>query len=220
MCDSTLSGATCRQLSGGGSKSYTSIHSDIRGMWIDAGGDLLTTGDGGIYRRKQPQPAVRRLGDWSPMNGDIVVTECFSGLKSSAFTYCGSQDNGCPNTATPTANWAPTGGDGSVVMHVADVANNKHYVRQALGFSHYGFRFLLPSATQRLRVLSSGILFAYLAVWNRFGEHTSILGDSQELLRIMRDSLRHSTTRHCLRCRAFQSDFTKTTLFRHTTALS
>jgi hypothetical protein len=129
VCDSTLSGPACRQLSGAGAKTYTSIHSDIRGMAVDAGGDLLTTGDGGIYRRKSPQPAVRKLGDWTTMTGNIVVTECFSGLKTSAVLFCGSQDNGNPNVPTSGGTWAPTGGDGSYLQSVADAANDRHYVR-------------------------------------------------------------------------------------------
>lgn len=101
---------------------------------MDVNDNLLAVSDGGIYRRTFPQPAVRKTGDWSPVTGDIVVTECFCGLRSVAFTYCGSQDNGNPNAPVSTGLWAPTAGDGSQLQYVSDPVANRYYIWRAYQF--------------------------------------------------------------------------------------
>jgi hypothetical protein len=101
-----------------GSGVGTSPHADSRGMQFDASGNLLQTGDGGIYRLVNPNSAAT-MRQWVPVVGNIRPTEYHSVAFDplSKVTFGGAQDNGTAYQLTPGAFTGNelVGGDGGAV---------------------------------------------------------------------------------------------------------
>ena len=101
---------------GGGTAGSSSPHADSREMAFDAGGELIETSDGGIYRRTSP---TDNTGDWFSINGSLHITEMHNIIYDtlSDVALAGTQDNG--NVEQPSAGaleWAHVlGGDGGDV---------------------------------------------------------------------------------------------------------
>ena len=68
-------------------------HPDGRCFLLDANGDLLTSDDGGVWKRTLPESSA---GRWLNMGGNIRGAECISGKYDpiSKVGMCGTQDNG------------------------------------------------------------------------------------------------------------------------------
>jgi photosystem II stability/assembly factor-like uncharacterized protein len=106
-------GSQIQNLTGSHTASNSQPHVDQRAMAIDANGNLLATGDGGIFRRTSP---ATNTGDWFSVIGNLQVTE-FHGLaydSVSEILFGASQDNGTPmQETTGTQPWTLLlGGDG------------------------------------------------------------------------------------------------------------
>ncbi|MEM8962487.1 MAG: sialidase family protein [Acidobacteriota bacterium] len=100
---------------GGGTANSSSPHADSREMVFDAGGDLIQTDDGGIYRRTRP---INNTGDWFSLNGNLQVTEIHDHAfdRVSKVLFSGNQDTGTSIQSAPgSLSWftllAGDGGD-------------------------------------------------------------------------------------------------------------
>src|SRR5204862_5359637 len=89
---------------------------DSRDMAIDAGGNLIETDDGGVYKRTAP---LTNTGDWVSLIGDLRVTELHDIAYDavSKIVFAGAQDGGVPQQITTSgARWQDVSqGDGGDV---------------------------------------------------------------------------------------------------------
>jgi hypothetical protein len=95
----------------------TAPHPDSRDLEFDAGGNLLNTDDGGIYRFNNNPHAGQPTNAWVSLNGDIQPTEFYSVAYDSLnhAIFGGTQDNGSPEQKSGAVWSDQTGGDGGVV---------------------------------------------------------------------------------------------------------
>ncbi|MGH9361084.1 MAG: hypothetical protein ACRD2T_04150, partial [Thermoanaerobaculia bacterium] len=109
-------------------------------MVFDAGGDLIETDDGGIYRRTSPRTAA---GDWLSLNGTLQISEIHDLAYDtiSNILIAGDQDTGTPQqTATgsllwravdlrPTFNFFSNGDGGDVAVDAVTQAGINRSIR-------------------------------------------------------------------------------------------
>ena len=88
-------------------------HTDSREMVFDAAGNLIETGDGGIFRLTSPQTS----GNWAAISGTLQITEAHDLAYDSVsnIIIVGTQDNGtAQQVATGSLAYSLTfGGDGA-----------------------------------------------------------------------------------------------------------
>jgi hypothetical protein len=105
-----------QQIPGGGTASGSAPHPGSRDMVIDAGGDLIEVGEGGVYRRVSPRD---NTGDWFSINGDIQTTEFLHVAydTNSNIIIGGAQGAGTSQQLTTgSITWTSvSGGDGDAV---------------------------------------------------------------------------------------------------------
>ncbi len=109
----------------------TTPHPDSRDLVFDAGGDILQSNDGGIYRLTNVSNAGSRA--WVDMNGDLGITEFYSIAYDplNNVLFGGAQDNGSPEqSAQNNLLWNDqVGGDGTNVAYTPgpDATHAYHY---------------------------------------------------------------------------------------------
>jgi hypothetical protein len=126
----------------GGTANSSAPHADSREMVVDAGGDLIESDDGGVYRRTSPQ---NNAGDWFSLNGDLQISEMHSVAYDSLSNVLisGNQDTG--TTYQPTANtlvWnsLSTADGGDVAVDNIVLAGSSQSVRYSSFQNLGGFR--------------------------------------------------------------------------------
>jgi hypothetical protein len=101
---------------GGGTAHGSAPHADSRDLAVDAGGELLLSCDGGVYRRTSPRD---NTGDWKSVNGNLQTTEFHAvAYDSNSDTVIGgAQDTGTPEEKVKGGpKWhSVSTGDGGVV---------------------------------------------------------------------------------------------------------
>jgi hypothetical protein len=116
-CNASLAaGSQCTTLQGSGTAHNSSPHTDSREMAFDAGGNLLESNDGGIYRRTSPRD---NTGDWFSISNNIQAFEEHSTDfdPNANIAMGGFQDNGVARElAASGILWQTVnGGDGGDV---------------------------------------------------------------------------------------------------------
>jgi uncharacterized repeat protein (TIGR01451 family) len=120
------------QISGGGTAHNSSPHADSRELVVDAGGDLINTNDGGVYRLTSPQ---NNTGDWFSINGDIQTTEFHDvayDTISNTILIGGAQDTGTPVQLSPgSTTWrsVSTADGGDVAVDNITLASSSRSIR-------------------------------------------------------------------------------------------
>ena len=111
---SLSSGSQITPLVGG---SFNSPHVDVRELFVDANGNLITGTDGGLFRL--PTPTIN-TGSWSSILGDISIFELHSIAYDSVSSVimAGAQDNGTLfQLSSDNLTWDHPGfGDGGDVV--------------------------------------------------------------------------------------------------------
>ena len=122
-----------------GTAGSSAPHADSRDMDFDAGGDLIESDDGGVYKQTSPADAT---GNWFSLIGNINVTEIHSidWDANSNIIISGAQDNAIPQQEFPTNSiWANAGsGDGGDVV-VDDVSSTATSTRYSSAQNLQGF---------------------------------------------------------------------------------
>jgi hypothetical protein len=130
-----------------GTPNNSSPHADSRDMLFDAGGVLIESDDGGVYRRTQ---ALSASGLWLSMNGNLQVGEYHSMAYDSVSNLVigGSQDTGTTEQTGPTRvfNSVHTGDGGDVAIEVLSDGNAIRY-SSFQGFQQARRRTCAPAGT-------------------------------------------------------------------------
>lgn len=142
-------------------------HADSRDMAFSAGGDLIETDDGGIYRRTAPST---NTGDWFSLIGNLATTEFHSIAWDSAskIVIGGAQDTGVPQQRLPVnLRWQSVAtADGGNVA-VDDTSTPNQSVRYLSNQFLFGFRrrtydsanTLIAQASPARTVIGGGAAF-------------------------------------------------------------
>ncbi len=120
-------GSQWTALTHSGTASNSSPHADSRDMVFTAGGDLIETDDGGIYRRTSPTSAT---GDWFSLNNNLQVTEHHDSAYDSLndILIVGNQDVGTAEQTAPLGliwNQVTQGDGGDVISGPGAVAGQE-----------------------------------------------------------------------------------------------
>jgi hypothetical protein len=103
-------------------------HADSRAIAVDAGGSLIETDDGGVYRRTTPTAS----GVWQSMNGALQLAEAHDAAWDhvSHVAITGSQDNGTEQqTTTGALIWERIGKNDGGDVAVDDTTSPSQSIR-------------------------------------------------------------------------------------------
>jgi photosystem II stability/assembly factor-like uncharacterized protein len=124
-------------LDGAGTPNGTSPHVDSRAMVFDANLDLISSSDGGVFRRVRPRETT---GDWFSLAGNMQDAEIHDVAydANARVVMAGTQDNGTVYQLTPgQVPWTTfSGGDGGDVQ--VDVTTMPGFSIRYSSFQNFG----------------------------------------------------------------------------------